>query len=158
MLRLDWNILFTVINLVILYFLMQRFLFKPINAIIEKRQQEADVRFAEADAREKEARESRTRYEELMQGAQKEKAQIVSEARQEASREYTRIVDEAKGRADGIVEKARTDAEAEKAAILQQADVAVKEMAIVAAARLVAGKENPESDRALYDKFLEQAK
>ena len=40
MLRLDWNLLFTVINLLILYFLMKRFLFKPVNEILEKRQQE----------------------------------------------------------------------------------------------------------------------
>lgn len=158
MLRLDWNIVFTVINLIILYLLMRRFLFKPVNEILERRQQEADARFAEAEARETKARESRTRYEELMEGARKEKAQLVSEARREASGEYARIVDEARDRAEEIVEKARTDAEAEKAAILEQADVAVKEMAILAAARLVAGEENPESDRALYDKFLTQTK
>ena len=42
MLRLDWNLLFNIINLIILYALMKRFLFKPVNAILEKRQQEAD--------------------------------------------------------------------------------------------------------------------
>ena len=36
MLRLDWNILFNIINLIILYLLMKRFLFKPVNAILEK--------------------------------------------------------------------------------------------------------------------------
>ena len=49
MLRLDWNILFNIINLIILYLLMKRFLFKPVNAILEKRQQAADAQFAEAD-------------------------------------------------------------------------------------------------------------
>ena len=43
MLRLDWNLLFNIINLIILYALMKRFLFKPVNAILEKRQQEADT-------------------------------------------------------------------------------------------------------------------
>ena len=43
MLRLDWNLLFNIINLIILYALMKRFLFKPVNAILEKRQQEADA-------------------------------------------------------------------------------------------------------------------
>ena len=45
MLRLDWNILFNIINLIILYLLMKRFLFKPVNAILEKRQQAADAQF-----------------------------------------------------------------------------------------------------------------
>ncbi|MEI3139219.1 MAG: ATP synthase F0 subunit B [Lachnospiraceae bacterium] len=37
MLRLDWNLVFTVINLLILYVLMRKFLFKPVNEILEKR-------------------------------------------------------------------------------------------------------------------------
>ena len=52
MLRLDWNILFNIINILILYFLLKRFLFKPVNGILEKRQQEADSIFAQANEKE----------------------------------------------------------------------------------------------------------
>ena len=62
MLRLDWNILFNIINLIILYLLMKRFLFKPVNAILEKRQQAADAQFAEADRQKAEAKESQEHY------------------------------------------------------------------------------------------------
>lgn len=37
MLRLDWNLLFTVINILILYFILMKFLLKPINNVIQKR-------------------------------------------------------------------------------------------------------------------------
>ena len=40
MLSLDWNLLITVINLVIFYVLLRIFLFKPVNNIIEKRAKE----------------------------------------------------------------------------------------------------------------------
>ena len=49
MLRLDWNLVFTVINLLILYVLMRKFLFKPVNEILEKRQKEEDARLADAE-------------------------------------------------------------------------------------------------------------
>ncbi len=158
MLRLDWNILFNIINLIILYLLMKRFLFKPVNAILEKRQQAADAQFAEADRQKAEAKESQEHYDALVQGAEDEKKRIVADARQEASAEYGRIVSEAKGKADGIVEKAKADAENEKAAAMQQADAAVRDMVVRAAARLVAMKDAKESDRALYDKFLAETK
>ena len=158
MLRLDWNILFNIINLIILYLLMKRFLFKPVNEILEKRQQAADAQFAEADRRKAEAKESQEHYDALVQGAEDEKKRIVSEARQEASAEYGRIVSEAKDKADGIVEKAKVDAENEKAAAMQQADAAVRDMVVTAAARMVAMKDAKESDRALYDKFLAETK
>ena len=149
MLRLDWNILFNIINLIILYLLMKRFLFKPVNAILEKRQQAADAQFAEADRQKAEAKESQEHYDALVQGAEDEKKRIVADARQEASAEYGRIVSEAKDKADGIVEKAKADAENEKAAAMQQADAAVRDMVVTAAARMVAMKDAKESDRAL---------
>ena len=152
MLRLDWNILFNIINLIILYLLMKRFLFKPVNAILEKRQQAADAQFAEADRQKAEAKESQEHYDALVQGAEDEKKRIVADARQEASAEYGRIVSEAKDKADGIVEKAKADAENEKA------DAAVRDMVVTAAARMVAMKDAKESDRALYDKFLAETK
>ena len=37
MLRLDINLVFTIINLLVLYFLMKKFLFKPVNNIIAQR-------------------------------------------------------------------------------------------------------------------------
>ena len=158
MLRLDWNIPFNIINLIILYLLMKRFLFKPVNAILEKRQQAADAQFAEADRQKAEAKESQEHYDALVQGAEDEKKRIVADARQEASAEYGRIVSEAKDKADGIVEKAKADAENEKAAAMQQADAAVRDMVVTAAARMVAMKDAKESDRALYDKFLAETK
>ena len=43
MLQLDiWNVLFTVINLLILFVLMRIFLYKPVQKIIAARQAEAD--------------------------------------------------------------------------------------------------------------------
>ena len=49
MLRLDINIVFTIINLLILYVIFRVFLFKPINKIIEKRRLLVEQQFAEAD-------------------------------------------------------------------------------------------------------------
>ena len=137
---------------------MKRFLFKPVNAILEKRQQAADAQFAEADRQKAEAKESQEHYDALVQGGEDEKKRIVADARQEASAEYGRIVSEAKDKADGIVEKAKADAENEKAAAMQQADAAVRDMVVTAAARMVAMKDAKESDRALYDKFLAETK
>ena len=137
---------------------MKRFLFKPVNAILEKRQQAADAQFAEADRQKAEAKESQEHYDAMVQGAEDEKKRIVADARQEASAEYGRIVSEAKDKADGIVEKAKADAENEKAAAMQQADAAVRDMVVTAAARMVAMKDAKESDRALYDKFLAETK
>lgn len=42
MLKLDWNLLFTIINILLLLILVKVFLVKPIKNIIAQRQAEAD--------------------------------------------------------------------------------------------------------------------
>ena len=156
MLRLDWNLVFTVINLLILYVLMRKFLFKPVNEILEKRQKEEDARLADAEAAKNSALKSKEEYEASIKNAEQEKAQIVAKAREEAAGEYSRIVDEAQKKAGTIVEKACSDSEQEKKKIMQQAETAVRDMVVTAAARVAGEKEGTDNDRALYDEFLRQ--
>ena len=40
MLRLDINLVFTVINLLITYFILRKFLFKPIHKVVEQRKEQ----------------------------------------------------------------------------------------------------------------------
>lgn len=154
MLRLDWNILFNIINLLILYLLMKRFLFKPVNEILAKRQAEADGRFAQADAKEAQAKESCEKYEALLHDAKSEKERIVAEAHAQAGKEYGRIVEEAKHTALGMIEDAREDAEKERDAVMQQADAQIREMVLTAAAKMAGGADGSENDKRLYDAFL----
>lgn len=67
MLRLDWNILFTVINLILLFIAMRVFLFKPVRKIIAARQEEADKQFAEAAASKEEAEKLKHSIPSLLQ-------------------------------------------------------------------------------------------
>ena len=55
MLRLDINLVFTIINLLVLYFLMKKFLFKPVNNIIAQREEAIKKQFDDADEAQKKA-------------------------------------------------------------------------------------------------------
>ena len=50
MLRFDINLIFTVVNLLVLYFLMKKFLFDKVNAIFRQRQELIDEDYAAAEA------------------------------------------------------------------------------------------------------------
>ena len=56
MLRLDINLVFTIINLLVLYFLLKKFLFKPVNTIIEQREEAIKKQFDEAEETKKQYR------------------------------------------------------------------------------------------------------
>ena len=91
-----WNIAFTVINLLILYVAFRIFFFKPIEAIIEQRQKEADEEYAKATSQSEEARSLAASYEEKLAVAETEKKQIIAEARNKANAEYQTILAQVK--------------------------------------------------------------
>ena len=56
MIKIDINLVFTIINLIVLYLLMKKFLFGPIIAVMEKRKAMIDEQFASAEKTTAEAR------------------------------------------------------------------------------------------------------
>lgn len=157
MLRLDMNLVFTIINLLIIYFLMKRFLFKPVKAILAKRQEEIDKQFAEADEAEKMAKELKAKYEESISGAAEEKAQIIADARMKAGTEYDRIVSDAQKQASKIITDAEKNAQLEQDKRMQQAREQIADLVVAATAKVVAEKNSEESNRELYNQFLVKA-
>ena len=111
MLKLDINLVFTVINLLIIYFIVSKFLFQPVKNILAKRQEELDKQYADAAAAKSQAGELRQQYEERVKGIDEEKAAAVSKAREKADEEYGRIVAEAKAEAQKIMSDAKKKAQ-----------------------------------------------
>ena len=62
MLNFDINILWSLINLIILFVLMRLFLFKPIKKVLAKRKEMIDSQFKEAEEKEKSAEELYDNY------------------------------------------------------------------------------------------------
>ncbi len=152
-----WSILFTVINLLILFILMKLFLFKPVNKIIEKRQQEADAQIKEADDAKAAAQEMQQKYEETMKGITEECDQKMAETYKAATAEYDRIINEANEQAKLMIKDAQEEAEVEKAKILRHANADITDMVIAATAKVVAAKSNEDTDKELYEQFLTKA-
>ena len=64
-----WTCLFTLCNLVILYLVMKKLLFKPVKNMIDSRQKEVDDLYDNANRAKAEAEEMRARYETRLQQA-----------------------------------------------------------------------------------------
>ena len=73
MLRLDINIVWTILNLLIIFAIVKIFLIKPIHKILDARQAEIDKQYADAKAAQDSAEELKTKYEASLSGVQAEK-------------------------------------------------------------------------------------
>lgn len=151
------NIICIVVNLLILFILMKLFLFKPVEKIIKKRQEEADEQINQATAAKEEAEKLQQEYEETMKSIEEDRNEKMAETYKKATEEYDRIINEANEQANNLIANAKTEAEVEKAKILRHAESDITDMVIAATAKVVAAKSDEETDRALYEQFLTKA-
>lgn len=154
MLRLDINLLFTVVNLLIWYVIIRKFLFGPINKVISKREEALSARYQEAQKLQDEARIEKEKFAAFQAEMEHEREKAISDARTDARAEYENIVKDAKNKADEIVEKSKKEAELEKSRILKKTDEEIRSMILETA---VKSMETSKNDGSLYDKFLTKA-
>ena len=79
-----WQILISLVNLLLLFLIIKKFLFKPVMTVLEKRRQEIDGQYAEADAAIEEANLSKKQWEEKLAGAEGEAEAIIQTAAENA--------------------------------------------------------------------------
>ena len=75
-----WHILISLANLIIIFLIVKKFLFKPVKELFAKRQAELDHQYAAADAAEKQAMEHKEIWEKKLQTANDEADAIIQEA------------------------------------------------------------------------------
>lgn len=157
MLKFDINILWTFINLIILFLLMKAFLFKPIKKTIDKRRELIDNQFREAEEKEESAQQLYDSYQAKLSCAEDEKNKIISDARADAKNEYDKIISKAQNDADKIKSDAKrlSEIESEKARLAVREEIA--EIAMAAAEKVVGQNISPSADSDIYDKFLSES-
>ncbi len=155
MLRVDINLLFTVINLLILVVALRIFLFKPVHKILEQRQAEADSAQNEAQDAIKKADELKAKCAAELERIETEKKQILLDAHAKADGEYDAIIAEAKSKAELIIENAKKEAERGKNEALEGAREEIEQLISDAAKKIV--EASGASEDSLFDEFLIKA-
>ncbi len=157
MLKFDWNILWTFINLIIFFVLMKVFLFKPIKKTLDKRKELIDKQFKDADDAQKQADELKAQYQSELEDVEQEKKQILVDARADAKKEYNKIIDRAQGDADRIKSDAKAAAEFETLKARRAVKEELAALAMETAEKVIGESASPELDSDLYDKFLNES-
>ena len=114
MLKLDWSLLWTALNVLIWYILIKTFLFKPVNNIIAKRNEKNQAIRKEAEDARAEALALKEQYQKMIDGAEAEGEAIKEKSREEAKVEYEHIVEDAGKKAQVVMDEAHIKIEEEQ--------------------------------------------
>lgn len=151
------NLLFVVLNLLILLALMKKFLYQPVLGVIEKRQQLLESQFAQAQVSREEAEQTKAQYEKFL-AEEKEKQEIIlRDAKIQAGTEYDKILEAADKKAKQMIEEAKKAGFEEKEKTIKEAETEIVKLAVAAASKIVAQTSDAKSDCAIYEEFLEKA-
>ena len=156
MLRFDSNVLFTVINLLILFFFMKKFLFGRVDAIIEQRRKEVEASYQEAEEAKSQAQTAKTQYEEQVRQNEQAREEILAKAREEAADEGSRILENARQKAARETQEQRDRTRAELDRMVGDTKKEVASMVLSAFEEQEEKSCSPEHDMLLYDAFLGQ--
>ena len=154
MLRLDLNLDFTIVNLLIWYVIIRKFLFQPINDIITKREDAINARYAEAQKLQDDAKAEKEKSAQFQAQIEREKAKIMANAQADARVEYDQIVSDAHKKAGQIIDSSKKEAALQKEKVMNKAEQEIRGLILEAA---VKSMQSQNSDEALYDQFLTKA-
>ena len=137
-------------NTLILFLIFKKFLFGPVNKIIEERKAQVSKTYDEADQALKKAKDMESEYAQKLEGAKEESTEMVK-----AQLRSDEIIAEARNEAAGIVTKANADIERERKRAVNKIKDQISDMAVDIAGKVI-GREvstDEEQDR-LIDEFI----
>ena len=147
-----WQILFSLANLLLLFILIKKLLFKPVKSVLDKRQEALDESYKAADEANAEAQKSREELEAKLAGANERTDEIIRTATDNAKFRGEKIIQE---RADGIIRVAQTEAELERKKAADSIKQEIVEVSSALSEKMLEREINTEDHRALIDSFIE---
>ena len=150
-----WTSLFTLVNLLILFFIMKKLLFKPVKAMIDSRQKEIDDLYADANASKEDAAALKAEYEQRLNEANAEKEAILKEAYRKAQLRDEEMLREAQAQAAKTLQRADEQIAMEKKRALNDIKDEVSVMAVDIASAVLARDIKKNEHEKLIDSFIE---
>ena len=151
-----WQILISLVNLLLLFLIIKKFLFKPVMSVLEKRKQEIDGQYAEANAAIDEANLSKKQWEEKLAAAEDEAEAIIQTAAENAKYRGDKLIEDAQKRAESIVRVAESEAELERKKATDSMKQEIVEVSGALAEKLLERELNREDHKAIIESFIEE--
>ena len=147
LLRIDWNVIFTIVNLIVLYLGLRKFLIGPVTKVMDQRKQLIEGQMADARHVNEQANELKAQYEDALKQAHEESAQIVEKARKSR-------MDAADAEAQKIIANAHKSIDLEREKTVQELQSQIAGLAMAATAKVLGDTDQAAQNKLMYEQFL----
>lgn len=150
-----WQMLVSLANLVLLFLLIKKFLYKPVKKMLVTRQKAIEDDYAAASTAKEEALRDQQAYSEKLQSAKLEADRLIKNAVDLASDREREILAEAKTKADGIRRRAENDAALERKKAEEGIKREIVEVSTLLTEKLLEREVSSEDHHRFVDSFIE---
>lgn len=153
-----WTILWTVINILLLYFVLKKILFKPLSKVIEKRQALIQGNLDDADKAKTEANALKAQYESSISSAKEDARKIISDADVRSKKMIESSRRAAAEEAESMKANAKKEIERERKEALDGAKGEIATLALDAASKVLSRNVTSKDNDKIIEDFLSSAK
>ncbi|MBE6033527.1 F0F1 ATP synthase subunit B [Aminipila sp.] len=150
------EIIFAIVNFLILVGVLAKFLYHPFLEMLENRKQTIKDSFAQAAETIRLADEKLDNYNMQISNVERESREIIKNAKLKAEAQASDIIDEANAKAAEIKLSAEKEAERQQAKALAEVKAQVAAMALLAAEKILEKELELEGQEHLIDNIIEQ--
>ena len=152
------KLIFQVVNFLLLLYLLNRFLFKPVLKLLDERESRIRKGLEDAEAAARDRELAKAEREAALDEARKEAQAMVARANKIAEDSRAEMLADAKEQADKVAARAREEITAEKEKAMAELRSTVADLALQAAGRLVRSEMDTPTQRRLVEDFLKEVK
>lgn len=150
-------ILVSIVQFLILYWLLRRFLWGPVTTALDERARKIREGLELAESAKRERERMTQEVEQLLAQARREAGELAERTTKAAESAAAEIRAQARTEADRIRDKGRADAQSLHDQALAQLRSEVASMVVLAAGRILGREVSPEQHRALIERSLDEA-
>ena len=149
-----FKLAFQIINFLLILYLLNRFVFRRVLALIDERQARIAKGLEDAETAARDRELARAEREAALDEARKEAQTMIARATKVAEDSRVEIVAAARAEAEKVAARAAAEITAEKERAIAELRGQVADLALQAAGKLVRAEMNAATQRRLVDEFL----
>lgn len=157
LIELNWTVIWTFVNIIVLFAFFRVFLFRPVTNMMEKRKQLIIHDLENAKETKEKAEKLKTDYEMDLLKADEEAAEIIHKANERAALMYDKQMNIAKEDANKLIQNANKQIELERKKSMEDAQSEIADIAILAAAKILGEQMDEKSNKRMVDDFIKEA-
>lgn len=146
--------IFTIINLLVTYVVLKRFLFKPVMTYMKKRQTNIENDLRDAQAKIDEAEMRTMEATERIEGSIKEASGIVGDAKVQAETQRDAILASARQEAADLIKRSEGDINRMRNAMLEDMKTEVAELSVAIATKVIGQSVDKDRQKELVERLV----